>query len=96
LDEEVELYKDSIPYWQAFSVLSGSRPVGMSVGAILLSEIKCYLELMEIWDLEERLTYLRMIKALDNVYLTDVKDKQKKKKETKKSSAPSRPRRGRR
>jgi hypothetical protein len=66
------------PYWEAWLDLSASRPIGLGIGAIPISEMKAYCELLKVpWldDLEEMHFFLRLIRAVDSVYL----DKQNKK-----------------
>ena len=57
------------PYWEAFLVLSQTRPVGMGVGAIPLSEIVAYLDLHQVEDPEERRDTLRYVQILDRAFL---------------------------
>lgn len=65
-------------YWQAFQVLTLSRPTnGFSVGAIPLSEILAYAELLGIQGLEAREDLVRFIRAMDVAYLRHVLSKPK-------------------
>lgn len=60
-------------YYKAFQVLSSSRPIGMGVvGAIPVSEMLAYLDVIEVRDREERETFITMVQALDSVYLPHV------------------------
>jgi hypothetical protein len=77
--EMPELYEDLFPFWKAFSSLSGSRPTGFSVGAIPISEIISYLDLMEIHNFEDRTEYYKWIKFLDNEFLSIKHEKQESK-----------------
>jgi len=65
-------------YWKAFHECNSSRSVGMSVGAIPLSEIVAYLNLHYITDIDERLEYTKWIMFLDQVYLKLNREKQEK------------------
>lgn len=57
-------------YYKAFQILSSSRPIGMgAVGAIPVSEMAAYLGLFGVRDREERETFIKMMQALDSVYL---------------------------
>src|SRR6188508_1017219 len=63
----------TLSYFHAFNTLSASRPMGMgAVGAIPVSEMHAYFLLFDITDLDERSTYIKMIQALDAVYLRKV------------------------
>jgi len=58
-------------YYKAFQILSSSRPIGMgAVGAIPISEMAAYLGLFGVRDHEEREHFIKMMQALDSVYLT--------------------------
>lgn len=62
--------------WGAYSVLHNSRSLSeCGPGAIPLSEIKAYLDIMYITDVERRLYFIRMIKSLDLMYLSDYQQK---------------------
>jgi hypothetical protein len=69
-----ELTSLAIPYWDAFNTLNPKRPlaVGMVVVplGIPLTEIKAYLDLLEINDLDDRARYVRLIDQLDAEYLS--------------------------
>lgn len=57
-------------YMGAFKLLSSSRSVGMGgVGAIPISEMMAYFALSEIFDPDERETYITMMQSLDSAYL---------------------------
>ena len=67
------------------------------VGPIPLSEMKAYMELFRINDLDERDRFVRMIKALDRVYIKHTNDKLKQERErAAKRAKAGAPRRGRR
>ena len=71
LAEEVEVTTVSAPYWKAWSALHHSRRSG---GGIPLSEVEVYLRLLGITDADEKLDYMRFIKALDDHYLSKSED----------------------
>lgn len=48
-------------------------------GAIPLSEIKAYIDIMYITNVESRLYFIRMVKALDSLYIEHYADKVKQK-----------------
>jgi len=65
-------------YWEAFRVLGSSRTATQAgLGPIPLSELVAYLDMMSIQDIDERLTYIKMIQSLDSVYVTHINDKAK-------------------
>lgn len=69
-------------FYDAFQILTNSRPVGM--GAVLpipLSEIKAYLEITEVRDIEDRVTFIKMMQSLDAVYTNQVNDNLKRNRE---------------
>lgn len=63
----------NLDYYNAFNVLSSSRPSGMGgVGPIPLSEILAYFSIFEIHDPDDRVTYITMMQSLDSVYLSHI------------------------
>lgn len=59
-----------------WTYLRHSRPVGFGgVGGVPLSEIMTCLALFEIVDVDDRETCVKMIQALDSVYLEHVNPK---------------------
>lgn len=75
-------------YWEAFQMLSGSRAVHQGgVGSVPLSEIVAYLDAVFLVDVDERLRFIRMIQALDGVYVTHVNEKAKRNAENAKKQA---------
>lgn len=76
LDHRPDLFPDLQPVWEGFTLLSPSRNVGMSVGAIPLTEIKAYCEMYDI-EGEEREEFLLLIRSLDDEYLRWVNEKNK-------------------
>lgn len=86
LDEEPELFQDLYIYWNAFQILSSSRNSGMSIGAIPLPAYESYFRIFDIDSLEEQLTHLKFVGALDNEYLRwqgEESEKKRKKSESK-------------
>lgn len=57
LDSRPEIYDDLIPIWQAFKTIQ-------KVEGCNIQEIKAYLDLIEITDLEEKKEYLFYISNL--------------------------------
>ena len=63
-------------YWDAFQVLIQSRAIHQGgIGPIPLSEIVAYIDCVYIRDVDDRLTFIKMIQSLDNVYVTHVNKK---------------------
>lgn len=62
------------------------------VGPIPLTEIKAYLDMYGVTDLDERMYWIRMIKVLDRVYIEHInKTAQRKREKTgRRSRAPRR------
>ena len=86
LDEEPELFTDLVVYWMAFHILTSSRSSGMSIGSIPLPAYESYFRIFGIDSLEEQLTYLKFVGALDSEYLLwqgEQSEKQKQKNENK-------------
>ena len=68
-------------YHRAFHTLSASRPVGLGgVGPIPLTELAAYLNLFGVHDYDEREAFIKMIQALDSVYLKHMHEKAEAKK----------------
>jgi hypothetical protein len=67
-DEPVLNYAES-HYMRVFTDLSRSRPVGMGVSAIPISEIKAYCEMFGITDLNERADLLHIIQQMDEEFM---------------------------
>jgi hypothetical protein len=57
-------------YYSGYMVLTSSRPMGMGgPGAIPLTEITAYLDLIGERDDDERMRWVRLIRSMDSVYL---------------------------
>lgn len=70
------LQDHELPFWDAFNVLHLSRAnTGFGPGAIPLSEIVTYAELMQMPIGEEREQFVRLIRAMDAAYLTWAREK---------------------
>jgi len=69
LDEKPKLYEDLESVFEAFKILSSTRPVGMSIGAIPLTEISAYMKMFGIDGYQEKKRFLKQIQILDAVYL---------------------------
>ena len=87
-----------LEYWEAFQVLSSSRLVHQGgIGPIPLSEMVSYMDTVNLVDVDERLKLIKMIQALDKVYVKHINSKVKRESELRRGKAPSRPvRKGRR
>ena len=60
-----ELLPGAQSLWEAWEALSWSRAVGFGVGAIPVSEVLAYCELLQIRSLWQRERLLRTIQRLD-------------------------------
>ena len=64
------------------------RPIGFSVGAIPYSDIEAWLNIHDIYDIDERLYYFNVIIQVDSEFVTWARNKEeqerKKKPDTKK------------
>jgi hypothetical protein len=72
LDDEPKLSFPLQEIWHGFSALSSSRQMGFDVGAIPLTEIKAYVDLFGVVDLE---MFVACVRALDADYLKHVREK---------------------
>jgi len=62
----------SLPWWEAFSLLSGSRPWTMGgPAAISLTEVEAYCRLKEIDDPDEVDELLYQVRRLDGIWLEE-------------------------
>lgn len=83
-------------YWEAFQVLGNSRiPHQGAIGPIPLSEIVAYMDVVYLYDAEERLRMVKMIQSLDRVYVKHVNDKAVRQREAEAKSRKSMPTRKR-
>ena len=70
LQQMPRLYPDLRAIWEAFWFLHSSRPVGMSVGAIPLSEIVTYWRSLDfVLDDDDFQMKVKLIREMDTVYL---------------------------
>lgn len=68
--DKPRLYEWVVPYWDAYWMLDPGRPVYQgSIGRIPLSEMHAYLAIFGIIEIEERYLFIRMMRALDSVYV---------------------------
>ena len=85
-----------IEYWEAFQMLSSSRTAHQGgIGPIPLSEIAAYLDTLYIRDVDDRLTYIKMIQSLDSVYVKFINEKAKRESSAKRSKHATPPKRRR-
>lgn len=56
-------------FWCGFVALSPSRPAGLGVGAIPMSEILAYCELIGVTGTEERALFASIIQRMDAAFL---------------------------
>lgn len=78
LKDRPSLSKWTVQYYSAFNVLSDSRQIGQGgIGPIPLSEMKAYMEMFEVSNLDERERFAKMVRALDRVYIKHVNMKLK-------------------
>lgn len=64
--------------WGAYNLLNGSRLITEAgPSPIPLTEIKAYLDITKIDDVESRLYVVRMVRTLDNMYLENYAEKSK-------------------
>lgn len=65
-----KLHEWVVPYWDAFWMLDPGRAVYQgSIGRIPLSEMHAYLSMFGIVKIEHKHLLVRMIRALDSVYV---------------------------
>jgi hypothetical protein len=69
LDEKPDISSEASTFWEVFLLLSRSRRMGMSLGAIPISEVLAYCEFYSIVDVDERDSLLRIISMVDSYYL---------------------------
>lgn len=78
----------TLEYWDAFQVLSGSRLVHQGgIGPIPLSEMVAYMDATHLVDVDDRLRFIKMIQALDKVYVKHVNEKAKRESEKRRQAA---------
>lgn len=65
-----DLYEDLIPVWESFWFLHLSRPVGMEVGAIPLSEIIAYWrDIVGVGSRLELAEKVNLVRIMDETFL---------------------------
>lgn len=60
------LRDDLIEYWDAFNVLHAGRSAN---APIPLTEIAAYLDIVGVGSADDRLTWMRFLRAMDEAYL---------------------------
>jgi hypothetical protein len=71
-----EIYPDLVPIWECFWFLHPSRPTGMDVGAIPLSEIVTYWkEVGLVSDQEDLREKVRLVRVMDTEFLNHHRSK---------------------
>jgi hypothetical protein len=68
LQNQPELFSDSVPYLSAFRCLSTSRQMGFGIGYIPYSEICSYLNENQI-ESYYREDYIQWIQLIDSIYV---------------------------
>lgn len=63
--------------WSGFAALSRRRPVGFSVGAIPLAELRAWMDEMGLHDPEQREDFLTVVEAMDAEFMRIQNDKAK-------------------
>lgn len=88
LQDRPKLSRWVTEYWDAFQRLSSSRTAHQGgIGPIPLSEINAYFDVMNIRDVDDRLTYIKMIQSLDSVYVKHINEKAKREAEARRKKA---------
>jgi len=67
--EAPEPPEERLSIWEAFTILSDSRQMGMTQGPIPLTEIESYLRMMGIRSKDECWQWLHLIRELDREYM---------------------------
>jgi hypothetical protein len=85
MEDRPVLYRDLRQDYEAFHVLSSSRPIGMGgASPIPISQIESYMRIFEITDLREKKFFIHRIRLIDHIYLDWQADKRKSKEGPKK------------
>jgi hypothetical protein len=70
MEERPVLYRDLRQDYEAFHILSSSRPVGMGgASPIPISEIESYMRIFEITEMHEKKFFIYRIRLIDHLYL---------------------------
>ena len=70
MEERPVLYRDLRQDYEAFHVLSSSRPVGMGgASPIPISQIESYMRIFGITELAEKKFFMQRIRLIDHLYL---------------------------
>lgn len=85
--KEPVLYRDVVPYWNAFFMLNASRRQSANGGmSITVSDIAAYLSINGVEDIDAKTRYYEAITALDVVFLRYVREEQEQKQQGKNGS----------
>lgn len=79
LENQPELLVESQLVWQAFWDLHQTRPSGFDHGAVPFVELKAWMDLHCIESPEERVSFVRLIRAMDAAWFEWVRERQEKK-----------------
>lgn len=80
----------TIEYWDAYQVLSSSRMVHQGgIGPIPLSEMVAYMDATNLTDVDDRLRFIKMMQALDKVYVSHINERAKRESEKRRQAAMS-------
>ena len=78
LAEKPTLAASLVGVWGAYNLLNSSRLITEAgPSPIPLTEIKAYLDIAKIDDVDSRLYLVRMVRTLDNMYLENYAEKTK-------------------
>lgn len=70
MTDKPSLSGDLVGVWGAYNLLNSSRLMTEAgPGPIPLTEIKAYLDIVDIDDVDSRLYVVRIVRTLDNLYL---------------------------
>lgn len=73
----VEVYFEDV--WNAFNELHRIRPVGFGVSAIPYSDIEAWLNIHDIYEVDERLYYYSVIIQIDAEFVSWARDREEQK-----------------
>lgn len=77
-------------YWEGYQVLTSSRMVHQGgIGPIPLSEMVAYMDAIDLTDVDDRLRFIRMMQALDKVYVKHINERAKRESEKRRQAAMS-------
>lgn len=85
-EEPEPIYPELLPIWHAFWTLSTSRPTGFTVGGIPWAEASRYCADHGIGG-AQRLRWVRLLRAMDLVYLGNYAEESRKRREASRGNA---------